>query len=804
MSNRRTRLPSLDSDAEFTITDELGGVNDRLRQLERKGGRAGIVRADTAAKAGEFLNIEGPSAGLTVILPQPTAALRDSRVTLCFRNKNPVRIVCLRGLVNREAFVINGAIGTFEAICDGLDGWSVETGVSSGGSPENAEYILGVAHTSLPNGRVATDSTEIDADLTVPNIASWALNVASVVFAKLQNLTGLSVLGRAANSAGVMAAITAGTARHVLRANAGLTSLEWGFPVDVRANGGTALEAYSLNFLDGTQTTATTGGVAANAVIRFSWNGCIVQQNDVDYLTTAITLDFDSSTSIIPNFLTAVGTEANIVFERAALTGAIAAAQNVNATKFAGILNNGAATTDRTNLNFVPTARTTWGVVDDAANDEIEISTDLVLASISPDYLSDYGEQEETAAGPFDDYARTVSLNGSFMFSNVGAVTLRGMVSAAWARGFPAWIQKQGATGSLTVNDNAGTSGATNRFANFKDKNVVLQDDEILGVVGTDITAGATNDRRWVNFTHRYPFCRTDDMVAGDQIQFDGTNWAAQAFIQFAGAGAVASGDIRKGGDLIVATDVNSSISIAAGSASIEKVTLQAGGEIFLQSTGVGGATTSAKCVEVQAAATGRTVTAGSVAYALVAGSPSPSQAAWKDDGGNVWKSVYSDCSRTTSLATRTNSAGVDTPLTFAIPANMPAGTAFEYYICVQVTRGATVTASNLVVNWRTGGVTRHSQTLPISIVASFTGHIIMRGVFTYLAAPGAAAACGFSGDGVQAITSTTVSVIAQVPSITLTHATNAAVTIDCQVNMSVAVPALSFSIISGFIRRIS
>lgn len=230
MAPRRTRIPGISQDAERNINQTTGDLEDRVRKLERKPGRAGRVISDTAAKAGEFLNVEAPPAGLTVIFPEPVPSLLNARITLSFRNTNPVRLVCIRGEVNRETFVVNTAIGTFEAICDGLDGWSVETGLTSTGSSVDAEYLVGAAHGSLPSARVATDSTEVDVDLTVANVASWALRTASVVFGKLQNLTGLSVLGRAANSAGVMAAITAAAGDHYLRSNTAGTALEFGNP----------------------------------------------------------------------------------------------------------------------------------------------------------------------------------------------------------------------------------------------------------------------------------------------------------------------------------------------------------------------------------------------------------------------------------------------------------------------------------------------------------------------------------------------------------------------------------------------
>lgn len=82
-------------------------------------------------------------------------------------------------------------------------------------------------------------------------------------------------------------------------------------------------------------------------------------------------------------------------FRRAALTGAITAALNTNATLFGGIRDNGSAETDRTNLNFVSSNDITFTVTDDAGNDELEITATLAPLVVTP----------ETVGGTFTDYA---------------------------------------------------------------------------------------------------------------------------------------------------------------------------------------------------------------------------------------------------------------------------------------------------------------------------------------------------------------------------------------------------------------
>ncbi len=134
MAKDRVVIPGIPTDAARVIIDRMREQDERLALLERKAGRPGIVTADVAAKVGEFLNIEGPADLITVILPESTQARRNARITLAFRNSNPVRIVAVNGTVNGDAFVLNDRPGTYDAICDGLGGWSVQVGVSEAGS----------------------------------------------------------------------------------------------------------------------------------------------------------------------------------------------------------------------------------------------------------------------------------------------------------------------------------------------------------------------------------------------------------------------------------------------------------------------------------------------------------------------------------------------------------------------------------------------------------------------------------------------------------------------------------------------
>jgi hypothetical protein len=98
----------------------------------------------------------------------------------------------------------------------------------------------------------------------------------------------------------------------------------------------------------------------------------------LEWATISVSSPITMSSGTIGFDLTAIDSTSIVVnsstLERAALTGAIAASQNSNATLFSGIRDNGSAENDRTNLNFVSSTSATAVVTDDAGNDELEIT----------------------------------------------------------------------------------------------------------------------------------------------------------------------------------------------------------------------------------------------------------------------------------------------------------------------------------------------------------------------------------------------------------------------------------------------
>ncbi len=176
-------IPGTDRDLARVIEEIRRDHEDRLKALERKGGRAGVVLDDTAAKIGEFLNIEGSSSEtITIVLPESTQARRNARVTLAFRNENPVRIVAVNGTVNGLPFVLNDRPGTYDAICDGLGGWAVQVGVSEDGSGAGGG---GGALDDIPDQTVLGNDSGVTGPpeaITVHQELDWLLAAGSWVF----------------------------------------------------------------------------------------------------------------------------------------------------------------------------------------------------------------------------------------------------------------------------------------------------------------------------------------------------------------------------------------------------------------------------------------------------------------------------------------------------------------------------------------------------------------------------------------------------------------------------------------------
>lgn len=487
MTNRFVAPRSLSSLDE--ASKSFRQVQEQLDALARSTSDNSVRISSFTPFVPSFTRVSPQTAsGLTITLPSPAAENVGLWVAINIEDPHgPVTVEAPVGaLVNGGATSVFTSAGLMVFYSNGKDAWSSINQLSTTSPTATAEVLLGAASASFPSGRVATASPEITPGLGTPNIVTWALNTASVAFSKLANLTGLSVLGRAATTTGVMAAITGTAARQVLMVDPTATTLQFAdyeyqtfgetvtgtltnraLPAGMKAGdtlrwtitGNVTLNSFAVpypgfwfnlvlgdssggdftitivdehagstadnrirtpgttspageteipsNYLMSSEEEAVqlaSGGTTPNTRWRIiagtaaqSITGAVsvaggnggtrpstfsgIRDNGV--LETARGfLNLVSSTSV-----TLVGTqdaandEIEITAQRAALTGAIAATANSNATLFSGIRDNGAAENDRANLNFLTSSTISFTVTDDAANNELEITAALIGSS---------------------------------------------------------------------------------------------------------------------------------------------------------------------------------------------------------------------------------------------------------------------------------------------------------------------------------------------------------------------------------------------------------------------------------------
>lgn len=208
-----------------------------------------IVAQETIdVAAGSLRRVTPPEGGMAVRIPAPTPANAGQTVRLMIEAPvGDLTVVAVPGIgddgkvfqptINGEARATFSTSGLVTLTSNGSSDWKsasefaaespASVAIRSGGAALDAQYLLRSANAQLPNARVADDSTEIDISYSSPGLVSWFLKTASVAFSKLANLAGMSVLGRATNSSGVMAAITATAANQKLVSNQAGTAIAW-------------------------------------------------------------------------------------------------------------------------------------------------------------------------------------------------------------------------------------------------------------------------------------------------------------------------------------------------------------------------------------------------------------------------------------------------------------------------------------------------------------------------------------------------------------------------------------------------
>lgn len=242
--------------------------------------------------------------------------------------------------------------------------------------------------------------------------------------------------------------------------------------------------------VNATNSSAVPSDLAGSAAFQY------LRVNSANTALEWATLSSHASTSVVYNSNT---------FERAALTGAIAASQNSNATLFSGIRVNGSATTDRTNINFLNGSGVTITPTDDAGNDEIELS----IAVADP---TQHGESGIT--GNLNNRALPVGFKSQdiLAWTLSGNATLTGIDATGLSAGFQVIISPGTASGlTLTIANESASSTASNRIQTPGGIDLVLKEDACLRFYRAN--------SRWFVETLGWPTASTSITYSADQIQ---------------------------------------------------------------------------------------------------------------------------------------------------------------------------------------------------------------------------------------------------------------------------------------------
>lgn len=501
---------------------------------------------------GSLRRVTPPVGGMAVRVPPPSSGNAGATIRIMIEAPVGALTIVSRPGVGDDGKVfqptINGqpratftASGLVVLTSNGASDWktSAEFAAESAASARSsaatlglgAEYHLASPNTLLPNARVADDSDEIDLDHSVPRVVSWFLKTASVAFSKLANLTGLSVLGRASSSAGVMAAITATGARQALMSNADGDAIGWrslelsDLPTlptpdwaDVLAED-TSSGANNPSIASG-QHIAFAGGAGGNGDIRSS--GALIVK-----AATGMLLDGSSTAEL----------RASQARVQAGSFGALrlytADTERVRIS-FSGEIELGAANDPGENGQVMtssgPGAEPTWSTVDLSsvtytAGDGIDLAAnEFSLNGAEAGEIIRFSTQED---GPntTGTYEPTIDAETTIYRINPAAgdtITFTGFEFVGGNSGKKFLLLKQGGDGSVVVKHNAGATSTNGAFTPFE------VDYVLAGANTACIVWYQTSSARWNIASVTF--------VNGDGLDLSGNTFSVDVS-DFAGAG---------------------------------------------------------------------------------------------------------------------------------------------------------------------------------------------------------------------------------------------------------------------------
>ena len=171
--------------------------------------------------------------------------------------------------------------------------------------------------------------------------------------------------------------------------------------------------------------------------------------------------------------------------ERAALSGAVSAAQNSNSTTFSGIRANGVLQTAQPFLNFVNQTHVTFSLVQDAPNSEIEVRAGFLGSFYNENGVGSY----QTPFISYDDSATAIA-SVTDNTGGSGYVNITFEVDQAAAFSWAGWHQMASRASAAAVTSGFGAYWVSGKVPMFTDD---LADDYALVRGITSRTADVTS-----------------------------------------------------------------------------------------------------------------------------------------------------------------------------------------------------------------------------------------------------------------------------------------------------------------------